>query len=114
MKLDLTGLRIEVTDAIREFVDKKVQKLDKFFDPDTLCHVTYTNMVKGKQHVDMRIEYKSHTYIAETDTDDLYSGIEDLLSKIGRQCRKEKDANIDKKRNETIDSIEPEENEIEE
>ena len=27
MKLDLTGLRIEVTDAIREFVDKKIQKL---------------------------------------------------------------------------------------
>ena len=27
MKLDLTGLRIEVTDAIREFVYKKIQKL---------------------------------------------------------------------------------------
>ncbi len=63
MKLDLTGLRIEVTDAIREFVDKKIQKLNKFFDEDTLCHVTYTAPTKGKQHVDMRIEYKSHTYI---------------------------------------------------
>ena len=36
MKLDLTGLRIEVTDSIREFVDKKIQKLNKFFDEDTL------------------------------------------------------------------------------
>lgn len=103
MKLDLTGLRIEVTDAIREFVDKKIQKLNKFFDEDTLCHVTYTAPTKGKQHVDMRIEYKSHTYLAEDDVEDLYYGIESLISKIERQCRKVKDENIGKKRSETIE-----------
>ena len=103
MKLDLTGLRIEVTDAIIEFVYKKIQKLNKFFDEDTLCHVTYTASTKGKQHVDMRIEYKSHTYIAEDDVDDLYYGVESLISKIERQCRKVKDENIGKKRSETVE-----------
>ena len=103
MKLHLTGLRIEVTDAIIEFVYKKIQKLNKFFDEDTLCHVTYTASTKGKQHVDMRIEYKSHTYIAEDDVDDLYYGVESLISKIERQCRKVKDENIGKKRSETVE-----------
>ena len=103
MKLDLTGLRIEVTDAIIEFVYKKIQKLNKFFDEDTLCHITYTASTKGKQHVDMRIEYKSHTYIAEDDVDDLYYGVESLISKIERQCRKVKDENIGKKRSETVE-----------
>lgn len=103
MKLDLTGLRIEVTDAIIEFVYKKIQKLNKFFDDDTLCHVTYTASTKGKQHVDMRIEYKSHTYLAEDDVDDLYYGVESLISKIERQCRKVKDENIGKKRSETVE-----------
>lgn len=103
MKLDLTGLRIEVTDAIIEFVYKKIQKLNNFFDEDTLCHVTYTASTKGKQHVDMRIEYKSHTYIAEDDVDDLYYGVESLISKIERQCRKVKDENIGKKRSETVE-----------
>ena len=103
MKLDLTGLRIEVTGAIIEFVYKKIQKLNKFFDEDTLCHVTYTASTKGKQHVDMRIEYKSHTYIAEDDVDDLYYGVESLISKIERQCRKVKDENIGKKRSETVE-----------
>ena len=103
MKLDLTGLRIEVTDAIIEFVYKEIQKLNKFFDEDTLCHVTYTASTKGKQHVDMRIEYKSHTYIAEDDVDDLYYGVESLISKIERQCRKVKDENIGKKRSETVE-----------
>ena len=90
MELDLTGLRIEVTDAIREFTEKKIEKLAKFFEPGTICHVTFTDKSKGIQHVDIRIEYKSHTYIAEDNVEDLYSGIESLVSKIEGQIRKEK------------------------
>lgn len=97
MKLDLTGLRIDVTDAIRSFTEKKIKKLDKFFDDDTICHVTFTDKSKGKQHVDMRIEYKSRTYLAQENTDDLYSGIEALVDKIEGQLRKDK-AQLDKQR----------------
>ena len=101
MKLDLTGIRIEVTEAIREFVEKKVSKLEKFFEPDTICHVTFADVVRGKQKVDIRIEYKSHTYIAEDNVEDLYYGIEELISKIESQIKKNKDAN-EKKRKDTI------------
>lgn len=90
MKLDLTGLHIEVTDAIREFTEKKVGKLDKFFDDATICHVTFSEKVKGKQHLDIRIEYKSHTYIAEDEVEDIYSELDDLIDKIEGQIRKEK------------------------
>ena len=89
MELDLTGLRIEVTDAIRDFTEKKIEKLSKFFEPGTICHVTFTDKSKGKQHVDIRIE-QSHTYLAEDNVEDLYSGIENLVSKIEGQIRKEK------------------------
>lgn len=112
MELDITGLRIEVTDAIRDFTQKKIDKLAKFFEPETICHVTFTAPVKGKQHVDMRIEYKSHTFLAEEETEDLYSAIEVLISKIERQLRKDKAANVDKKRKEgvpvenTVDDVE--------
>ncbi len=107
MKLDLTGLRIEVTDGIRGYVEKKVEKLAKFFDEDTICHVTFTDVVKGKQHVDIRIEYKSRTYMAEIDTPDLYNSMDDLVSKIEGQIRKDK-AIADKKRKEKIEQPEPE------
>ena len=90
MKLDLTGIHIEVTDAIRDFTEKKVKKLDKFFTDDTICHVTFTDKSKGKQKLDIRIEYKSRTYLAEAQTDNLYSGIEQLISKIEGQIRKDK------------------------
>ena len=40
MKLDLTGIRIEVTDAIRSFTEKKIKKLDKFFDDELRSSLT--------------------------------------------------------------------------
>lgn len=101
MKLDLTGLRIEVTDAFRDFTAKKVEKLSKFFEPETICHVTFTDRSKGKQHIDMRIEYKSRTYLAEEDCDDIYYGLESLIEKVEGQIRKDKTL-AEKKRREGI------------
>ena len=105
MKLDITGLHIEVTDAIKEFTEKKVKKLEKFFDQNTICHVTFTSKSKGKQHLDIRIEYKSRTYLAESQTDNLYSGIEQLVSKIEGQLRKDK-AIVEKARKENVSIVE--------
>lgn len=96
MKLDLTGLRMEVTEAMKEFTEKKIEKLNKFFDEDTICHVT---IAKGKnlQNLDIRIEYKSRTYLAEKETDDIYKGIVELVEVLEGQLRKNK-AILEKKR----------------
>ena len=101
MKLYLTGLRIEVTDAFRDFTEKKIQKLSKFFEPNTICHVTFTERSKGKQRIDMRIEYKSRTYLAEENCEDIYYGLEALISKIEGQIRKDKSL-AEKRRKEGI------------
>ena len=101
MELDLTGLRIEVTDAFREFTERKIEKLSKFFDPGTICHVTFTDRSKGKQHIDIRIEHKSRTYIAEEDCEDIYYGLEEVISKIEGQIRKDKTL-AEKKRRENL------------
>ena len=108
MQLDLTGLRIEVTDAYREFTEKKVRKLEKFFEPDTICHVTFTDKAKGKHHIDIRIEYKSRTYLAEENCEDIYYGLEELVSKIEGKIRKDKSI-MKKDRKEIIETVDSEE-----
>jgi putative sigma-54 modulation protein len=100
MKLDLTGLHIEVTSAIEDFVTKKIEKLGKFFDDSTICHVTFSAK-KEKQHVDIRIEYKGHTYISREDSQDLYYAVESCVEKIEAQYRKQKSV-IEKKRREGV------------
>ncbi|MDF2866146.1 MAG: hypothetical protein K0R72_964 [Clostridia bacterium] len=100
MKLDLTGLHIEITEAIREFVENKVEKLSKFFDESTICHVTFS-AEREKQHVDIRIQYKNRTYLANENCEDLYFGLEKAVEKIEGQARKTKSI-IEKKRREGI------------
>jgi putative sigma-54 modulation protein len=100
MKLDLTGLHIEVTEGIKEFTERKVEKLSKFFDESTICHVTFS-AEKEKQHVDIRIEFKNRTYIANENCEDLYYGIEKTIEKIEGQARKTKSI-IEKKRREGV------------
>lgn len=89
MKLDLTGLQNEVTPAIYEYASKKIKKLDKFFTDETIVHVTFFAK-KEKQKVDIRIEYKGKTYLAEEETTDVYAGIDIAIDKILRQIRKHK------------------------
>lgn len=104
MKLDLTGIHIEITDGIKVFVEKKIQKLEKFFDDSTICHVTLSAK-KDKQNVNLRIEYKSKTYLAEEDSIDIYTCMDNLISKIEGQLRKTK-AMEEKKRRENVSSPE--------
>ena len=89
MKLDLTGLGIDVTEGIRQYTEKKVKKLDKFFSEDTIAHVTFSAK-KEKQNVDIRIEERGKTYMAEEGTHDVYAGIDLLIDKILGQIRKQK------------------------
>jgi len=100
MKLDLTGIHIEITDGIRDFVERKIVKLEKFFDDSIICHVTIS-IEKDIQHVDIRIENKGKTYIANEDCEDLYAGLEDVIEKIEGQVRKSKSI-IEKKRREGV------------
>ncbi len=96
MKIDLTAIHLETTEGMKTFVDQKVNKLSKFFPEDTLVHVTI-RAEKDKQHVDIRIETGSHTFIGEEVTADTYGAIEKIVSKIEGQARKLKDKNENKR-----------------
>ena len=102
MKLDITGIGIDVTDGIREYASKKVAKLDKFFDNSTIAHVTFSAK-KEKQNVDIRIESKGKTYIAEEATHDVYAGIDLLIDKLLGQIRKQKTIKLNRRTDNTVE-----------
>lgn len=90
MKLDLTGVHIEITEGLTEFVERKVERLSKFFSEDTIIHVTVeTN--KNRQSLSIRIEYNSHTYLADVETDDIYHSMDEAIEIIVGQIIKQKD-----------------------
>lgn len=101
MKLDITGIGIDVTDGIREYASKKVAKLDKFFDDNTIAHVTFSAK-KEKQNVDIRIESKGKTYMAEENTHDVYAGIDLIIDKLLGQIRKQKTIKLNRRTENTV------------
>lgn len=91
MKLNIRSQKFEITDAIRDYLEKKLSKLDKYFDdPNNLS----TNIVirpKGvMQTVEVTINFKKIVLRAEESNKDLYASIDLVVDKIERQIRKNK------------------------
>lgn len=91
MKLNIRGSKIEVTDAIKNYLESKVGKLDKYFEtPD---EITANILVKTKgieQTVEITIPIKKVILRAEETNKDLYASIDFVIDKLERQIRKNK------------------------
>lgn len=89
MKFIIAGKKMEVTDAIRDKIEKKLGKLSKFFPEDTICHVTL-RMQKGRQTVEATINHNSMIFRAEEESYDVYASIDRVVEILERQIRKNK------------------------
>lgn len=90
MDVQVRGKGVVVTDALREYADRKVNKLTNHFQNLTTAHVTQT--VQGKTHrVEVQLEGDGITLRGEDRGDDLYAAIDRVVDKLERQMRKYKD-----------------------
>lgn len=91
MKFNIRGSKIKVTPAIKNYIEEKVGKLDKYFEnPEEVC----SNIVvkaKGKdQTIEVTIPVKNLILRGEESNNDLYSAIDLVSDKLERQIRKNK------------------------
>lgn len=91
MKLNIRGSKLEVTDAIRSYIESKIAKLDKYFEnPD---EITANVVVKTRgidQIAEVTIPIKRAILRAEESNKDLYASIDFSVDKLERQIRKNK------------------------
>lgn len=89
MKFKITGKNIEVTEALKERIMKKLGKLDKFFSPQTEAHVTMS--IQRNRHIlEVTIPTDGITLRAEVANDDMYTCIDKAEDILERQIRKNK------------------------
>lgn len=89
MKVKVIGRDIKITNALREIVEKKLSRLDKYFKPEVEAHVTMS-VVKSTHTVEVTIPFNGVYLRAEEKDEDMYSGIDLVLDKLERQIRKQK------------------------
>lgn len=87
MKVIISGKNIEVSDYLRNVVDKKAHKLERYFKPDTEMQVTLS-IEKSRHIAEVTIVCDGIVLRGEEATGDMYSSIDVVLKKLERQMRK--------------------------
>lgn len=96
MKYIITGRNMEVSEGLREYVEKKFSKLDYYFNETTEIHVTLSKQ-KGSEKVEITIPMKGTTVHAEEASQDMYLSIDLLEDIVERQLRRNRKKLIDRK-----------------
>ena len=89
MRITVTGRNIELTQGIKEAVDDKLSKLEKYFTPDTDVFVTLS-VEKDRQKIEVTIPIKGHIIRSEQVSNDMYVSIDLVEEVIERQLKKYK------------------------
>ncbi|WP_141432938.1 ribosome hibernation-promoting factor, HPF/YfiA family [Bacillus sp. 03113] len=92
MNYNIRGENIEVTSAIRDYVEKKISKLHRYFSetPDANVNVNLKTYSDKTAKVEVTIPLPQLVLRAEVDHEDMYAAIDLITDKLERQIRKHK------------------------
>ena len=89
MRMNYTGKNMEVTDALRSVTEKKLSKLEKYFESDISANVTFSTE-KNRKIIEVTINLPGMILRAEESTDDMHASIDKTVDILERQIRKHK------------------------
>lgn len=95
MQLSITGHHLDITQALRDYVTEKLQKLERHYDHITNAHVVLS-VEKLQQRAEATIHISGAELFAESDCDDLYAAIDKLTDRLDRQILKHKEKLVDR------------------
>lgn len=90
MQLSLTGHHMDITDALRGYVQEKLQRLERHFDHVTNVHVVLSPE-KNQQKAEATVHISGADVFADSTDDDMYAAIDALIDKLDRQVLKHKE-----------------------
>ena len=91
MHIEIKGVHVDVTEEIKEYLDRKFQKLD--FAKDMIIDLLTTltkekNNFKIESTVNFRWGTQAHI---STDSFDVFQGIDNLIDKLENKVKREKE-----------------------
>lgn len=95
MNLTISGHHLEVTPALRSYVNGKLERITRHFDQvvDVKVRLTVDNQKEKdkRQRAECNIHVKGGDLFAESAHQDLYAAVDELVDKLDRQVVKHKD-----------------------
>jgi putative sigma-54 modulation protein len=94
MQLNVSGHHVEVTQSLREYVETKIEKIERHFDIVSDVHCILT--VEKLQHkAEATVNVNGGTIYADAIEEDMYAAIDGLIDKLDRRVRKHKEKLVD-------------------
>ena len=90
MQINISGHHVEVTDALKEYVSGKLEKLEHH-SADIISAKAILSIEKTRQKAEASIHVKGADLFANAEHEDMYTAIDLLSDKLDRQVIKHKE-----------------------
>jgi len=90
MQLNLTGHHVDVTPALRDFVNNKMERVERHFDHVGNVHVVLT-VEKLRHKAEATMHVSGAKVYADSTEHNMYAAIDSLIDKLDRQVRRHKE-----------------------
>ena len=104
MKFNIIGRKYTVRDNVREYVEKKLSKLDKFFKDEPTARVVL-GTIKDNEYIEAQINSGGMIFRAEVEDSEILAAIDRLVDVIERQIRKNKTRLAKRLRENSLDDM---------
>ncbi len=91
MEIIIHGDKLKVTDAMKQYIQEKLDKLNKYLENSDNVRANVIVKVKNhEQRVEITIPLKAYILRSEESKDDFYAAVDKTIDKLERQIRKNK------------------------
>ncbi len=90
MQINLTGHHIDISQALREYVNGKFERLERHFDHVINVHVILS-VEKLRHNAEASMLVSGNKLFADAVDEDMYAAIDNLADKLDRQVIKHKE-----------------------
>lgn len=90
MQINLTGHHVEITPALKDYLNNKMERIERHSDHVTDVHCILT--VEKLQHkAEAKVNVTGGSVFADSTDEDMYAAIDGLIDKLDRQIKKHKE-----------------------
>ena len=99
MKINVTGRHIHITDVRKKYDEGKFKKIEKHFANLIDIHVILT-VEKIRMKAEATLKINKGNIFANSEKEDMYMAIDELVDKLDRQLKKQKEKKMGNRRSE--------------
>lgn len=105
MRIDILERGYKAKDKLKDLIEKKVNRFEKYVGSDANCKVVLSSRNENSYKMEVTLTNKNMFVRSEVESDNMYVNIDTCLSKIERQIVKHTDKMASRKKAELIDPM---------